>query len=177
VNSTVLSSDSGKGIFINQYFNENPSHVCGEISYKSGPYGRELSIIPTENVESRLNAWVLSNFKASKETVIIDQNLIQTEFDALVAHLYIELSGKEIGVIDTNEAGKLFRVVEQDIDTGFRYKVQILDENTVWSDKYIPHITGQYYEKVAQVNDLGQKVYEVNEQGYCMTKSSLIKKI
>lgn len=166
VNSTILSLDSGKGIFINQYFNENPSHVCGEISFKSGPYGRELSILPTENVESRLNAWVLSNFEASKESVIIDQNLLQTEFDALVAHLYIELSGKEIGVIDTNEAGKLFRVVEQDIDTGFRYKVQILDENTVWSDKYIPHISGQYYEKVAQVNDLGQKVYEVNEQGY-----------
>lgn len=166
VNSTVLSSDNAKGIFINQYFNDNPSHVGGDISFKSGPYGRELSIIPTDNLESRLNAWVAANFKVSAETVVIDQNLIQTEFDALVAHLYIELSGKEIGVIDTNEAGKLFRVVEQDIDTGFRYKVQILDENTVWSDKYVPHISGQYYEKIAQLNELGQKVYEINEQGY-----------
>ncbi|WP_411688752.1 Eco57I restriction-modification methylase domain-containing protein [Acinetobacter indicus] len=161
-----LESQGERNIFINDYFNTNPAHISGEISFKSGPYGRELAITATGNLESGLNEWIINTFRESKEPVTVDLNHLQTEFDALVAHLYIELSGKEIGVIDTNEAGNLYRIIEQDIDKGFRYKTQVLDENTVWSEKYIPHISGQYYEKVARLNELGQKVYEVNEQGY-----------
>lgn len=166
VNSIIINMGSVKGIFINQYFNDNPSYICGDISYRSGPYGRELSIISTDDVEACLNEWVKAKFKLCTTVEICDQHNLQSEFDALVAHLYIDLSGKEIGVVDTNEAGEIYRVIEQDIDTGFRYKVQILDENTVWSEKYTPHISGKYYENIAQLDALGQKVYEVNELGY-----------
>lgn len=166
VNLTTVSSDGEKGIVINDYFNDNPSHIGGEISTKSGPYGRELNIIPTVDLNIRLSDWIASKFKICDAVELIYQNKLQSEFDALVAHLYIELSGKEIGVIDTNEAGEIYRVIEQDIDTGFRYKIQILNESTIWSDKYIPHISGQYYENIALLDSMGQKVYEVNEQGF-----------
>lgn len=163
VNTTLLE---GECVNINQYFKDNPSHISGEIGFKSGPFGRELSINPTENIVSSMSNWVNCNFKKNPESIIVNLPEIQAEFDALVAHLYIEMSGKEVGVIDKNEIGDLYRIIEQDIDSGFRYKTQVLDENTVWSDKYIFHVSGQYYEKMPKLDVLGNKVYEINDQGF-----------
>lgn len=163
VNIELLDSEK---IHINSYFKDNPSHIAGNIEFKSGPYGRELHIAPTENFDSQLSNWINDKFNTQSDSLSLNIADIQSEFDALVAHLYIEMSGKEVGVVDRNESGDLYRIIEQDIDSGFRYKTQILDEKTVWSDKYIYHVSGEYYEKTPKLDELGNKVYEVNEQGY-----------
>lgn len=166
VNADVIDDQNGKNLFLNRFFSKNPENLAGQVEFKSGPFGRELFIAPTANLEVSLKNWVDFTFKVNQDAEVPNLVEIQTEFDALVAHLYIEMSGKEIGVIDKTETGELYRIIEQDVDSGFRYKTQILGVDTVWSDKYVFHVSGNYYSKIPKLDELGNKVFEVNDQGY-----------
>lgn len=166
VNTEVIDEDNNNKIYINQYFNKFSNKIAGKLEFRNGKFGRELVISPTESLELSLKKWINSSFEQNIHTQSIDLLEMQSEFDALVAHLYIEMSGKEIGVIDRTESGELFRIIEQDVNTGFRYKTQILNEHTVWSDKFTFHVSGNYYCKIAKLDDLGNKVYELDQQGY-----------
>lgn len=159
-----LNENDERSVYINRYFNLNRDHIAGTVELKTGRFGQEIHVESSANPLGDLNTWIdtLPGCENSPRPL----QATQQSFDSLVAHIYVTLSGKEIGVIDTNEAGELFRIIEQDVDNGFRFKSQVLSPETVWSERYIAHISGQYYENIPTFNEMGQKVYQVNDDGY-----------
>lgn len=154
-------------IAINNYYHENPLHILGAVDSKSGPFGNTLDVKCELGLfNAHLRNWIESNFKDTTDKKVVDLTALQADFDSLVAHLYIELSGKEIGVVNINENGELYRIIEQDVGENMRLKMQEINAETIWSDKYISHVSGEYYEKTPKLDEQGNKVYEINENGF-----------
>ena len=163
VNSSLMNVGF-HDIAINDYYHTNTAHILGSVGIKSGQFGNTLEV-HNESLDQDLQYWIDSNFKEFNQCELLNKVKLQADFDALVAHLYIELSGKEIGVVNINESGELYRIIEQDIGSSMRLKMQTITPNTVWSDKYTFHVSGEYYEKLPLLDEKGNKVYEIKENG------------
>lgn len=157
-----LTDQSGNLVSYNSYF-ENQDAVAGKLGIKSSQFGYTLDIIETGSLAEHLVNWV--ERLPIYEPKTYDENKTLALYDSFVAHLYINLSGKEIGVVDRDETGKLYRIIEQDSDYGILYKTQHLTPESVWSERYGLHFVDGYYENVPAVDEFGDKVYELDNQG------------
>lgn len=158
----TLADESGNTVRYNSFF-ENNEAVAGKMRVKSSQFGFTLDVIETEPLAEHLVNWVESI--QVYEPMLNDPNKTLATYDSFVAHLYINLSGKEIGIVDRDETGKLYRVIEQDTDFGNLFKIQHLSPESVWSDRYGLHYTNGYYENLIAVDEFGDKVYELDDKG------------
>lgn len=157
-----LTDGSGNSVSYNSYF-DSLNAVAGSLAIKSSQFGFTLDVVETLPLAEQLVNWV--ELLPVYEPKPYDENKTKAQFDSFVAHLYINLSGKEIGVVDRDETGKLFRIIEQDSDYGVLFKMQHLTPESVWSDRYGLHYINGYYENVVAVDEFGDKIYELDKEG------------
>lgn len=157
-----VTDENGNAVAYNSYF-LNPNTVAGKLAVKSNQYGYTLNVVETAPLAEILVDWV--DMIPECEPKPYDANKTLALYDSFVAHLYINMSGKEVGVINRDETGKLYRIIEQDSDYGTLYKTEHLTPETVWSDRYSLHLTNGYYEKIPCVDENGAKVYELDSEG------------
>lgn len=157
-----LTDESGNTVSYNSYFEKKES-VAGKLGVKSSQFGYTLDVVETESIAEHLVNWVEG--LPVYEPMAYDENKTLAQYDSFVAHLYINLSGKEIGVVDRDETGKLYRIIEQDSDYGNLFKMQHLTADSVWSERYGLHYIHGYYENLIAVDEVGDKVYEMDKDG------------
>lgn len=159
VESTVRDQH---GLSRNTYFETN-NKLIGEYSYTSSAFGTALTV----NFDGDLKA-VLA--KMVEDMPLHSQNCewgvkeATTRYDDLVGHLLIDMSGVEIGAVERDENGNLYRIIEKNSEHGFSYFKQAIDENTIWSKRFRFDENKDVYELVSKMED-GRKVYIIeNEQ-------------
>lgn len=157
-----LTDELGNTVTYNSFF-EKKEAVAGKMGVKSGQFGATLKVIESESLAEHLVNWVEG--LPVYEPIAYDENKTLAQYDSFVAHLYINLSGKEIGVVDRDETGKLYRIIEQDSDYGNLYKMQHLNADSVWSERFGLHYIHGYYENLIAVDEFGEKVYELDKDG------------
>ncbi|AMW80568.1 hypothetical protein AMD27_16760 (plasmid) [Acinetobacter sp. TGL-Y2] len=157
-----IADENGNSVKFNSYFLDH-KNIAGRLKVKSSQFGFTLDVAETAPLIEHLNRWTLT----IPEFAEVEYNPQETNanFEAIVAHLYIEMSGKQIGVVDRNEKGELYRIIEQDYNDRILYKSQILSTLTVWSPRYAFDSIHGYYENLPMLDKLGNKVYCLDESG------------
>jgi N12 class adenine-specific DNA methylase len=144
-------------VLINSYF-ATQGKIAGKLGTKISRFGFEVDILDDGKLDEHLSSWVKS--LNEEEAKPFDKLKSTALYQSMVAHLYIGLSGKEVGVLDRDEKGELYRIIEQDSEYGALYKTEYLSADSVWSEKYRLDYVNGYYEKIPKLDELGNKLYK-----------------
>lgn len=159
VDSTVRDQH---GLSRNTYFEQN-NKLIGQYDHVSSPFGMALTVTFDGDLEAAL-AEKVEDMPLHPQNCDWGLKEITGRYDDLVSHLLIDMSGVEIGAVERDENGNLYRIIEKNSEHGFSYFKQAIDENTVWSKRFRFDENKDIYELVPKIEN-GQKVYVIeNEQ-------------
>lgn len=150
------------GVTRNTYF-ESKNAIIGEYEHISSAFGMTLNVKHEGNLEADLAAFV-DQLPEQITTNYVNPKQVAIRYEDLVSHLLIEMSGLEIGAVQRDENGTLYRIIEKNAVHGFSYFKQEITENTVWSKRFRYDENKDIYELVPRMEN-GRKVYVMeNEQ-------------
>lgn len=167
----VIPCGDESSVHYNTYF-DNTVNVGGELKLKTSQFGYALDVEDNNTLNEKLEAWVNSFGRGCDFLPASSDDISKTqiEFDMLVSHIYINKHKLEIGSIYRNEKDVLCRIVEQTFDNKSFLKVQEVTPYIVWSDRFELDVSGRYYENLPQLNELGEKVYILDDKGVPTTR-------
>lgn len=151
-----------QGLSRNTYFETN-NKLIGEYGYTSSAFGTALTVNFNGNLQAAL-AQIVEDMPFHAQNCEWSVKKATTRYDDLVNHLLIDMSGVEIGAVERDENGNLYRIIEKNSEHGFSYFKQAIDENTIWSKRFRFDENKDVYELVPKMEN-GRKVYIIeNEQ-------------
>ena len=144
------------GVTRNTYF-ESKNAIIGEYENISSAFGMTLNVKHEGDLEAELASFV-ANLPDLISPNFVDPKAVAIRYKDLVSHLLIEMSGLEVGAVQRDENGVLYRIIEKNEVYGFSYFKQEITENTVWSKRFRYDENKDIYELVPRLED-GRKVY------------------
>lgn len=150
-----------QGVTRNTYFEANNA-IIGEYEHISSAFGPTLNVKHEGDLKEDLARFV-NNIPEYSPVNCVNNKNVSLRFDDLVGHLLIEMSGLEIGAIQRNENGSLFRIIEKNAEHGYSYFKQEINENTVWSKRFRYDENKEIYQLTPRIEN-GKKVYVMEDE-------------
>lgn len=168
VESNDITNAEGESVAFNDYFSQKNSNILGQVQFSKGFQGMGVGFTVKHDgdIQAGLNAFIdgLPQVIAPKSLSEITE-AINKDYEESLSHLSIGMSGLEIGAVGRDENGQLFRVVEQEAESGHILKKQSITPKTVWSKTLDIDAQGNYYKVEPKLDDKGKKVYQKDENG------------
>lgn len=167
IDSGSMLAPDGSEIAFNKYFSTTQGNIIGDLDVTTNQYGGyDYTIKHKGDIQPGLDNFVKSLPKTIRpDTAAQLVKKANDAYEQTLSHLLIAKSGLEIGAVSRDDKGLLYRVIEQETESGHILKTQSLSPETVWSSKYNMDKDGNYYTLEPKTDEKGKKVYIKDQDG------------
>ncbi|HEY6612774.1 MAG TPA: PLxRFG domain-containing protein [Pseudomonas sp.] len=159
----------GEAMTVNAYFKDNPQNILGVLE-RSGSmqHGADITVrLDNPSDLSRLLEEAVGRLPEGIHNLDAEV-LAATEqrHKAMSDGLRIALAGQEVGHVQLNRDGKVERTIERETpEGGIELGLQVIDENSPWSDQLAVDDKGRWYRTVVVTDEQGKSVKIKKEDG------------
>lgn len=167
IDSGSMLAPDGSEIAFNKYFSTTQGNIIGDLDVTTNQYGGyDYTIKHKGDIQPGLDNFVKSLPKTIRpDTAAQLVKKANDAYEQTLSHLLIAKSGLEIGAVSRDDKGLLYRVIEQETESGHILKTQHLSPETVWSSKYLMDKDGSYYTLEPKLDEKGNKTYLKDADG------------